>query len=212
MNSQIGIDDALLLLRTQGPCRNSSCTSPILMSHLLSATNQLNTGCSPLLCPRAWPGHLLRAAGLSTFSSAHKDVTVSGTSAITRVMRFRPDSRANSIGSIGPSFSQSPDNGKSLGSQTNDPQPKQAILICSPTPFEGSTLSKSRNHRHIRYHNPIINIPNQTDQTSIGVVLLREQQKARRPRPPKADYLLAPRDEGLSPFVRGWTLLSSPKW
>src|SRR4051812_14007642 len=86
---------------------------------------------------------LIAASRLSAFRSAQRDGTVSGTSAMTSVMRLRLDSRANSIGNAGPSFCHSPDSRNSPGFQTNDPQPKHAILILSsPKSEDHSDLNR----------------------------------------------------------------------
>src|SRR2546425_3697548 len=66
---------------------------------------------------------------LGAARSAQRVRTRSGTFAMTIVMRSPDDCRANSIGISGPSQNQMLRTGKDLGSQTSDPQPRQAICM-----------------------------------------------------------------------------------
>ena len=62
---------------------------------------------------------------------AHRILTGVARRSITRVMRPSDDCRVNSTGANGPSSNHLRRMGRSRGSQTSDPQPRQAILtVC----------------------------------------------------------------------------------
>ena len=92
-------------------------------------------------CPRPWcsggtPSRKPKAERASSVPSdcirAQQLRTKGRPGTRTNVSRPSSDSRANSIGRRGPSGCQGPRTGRSRGSQTSEPQPKQAILNHPP--------------------------------------------------------------------------------